>query len=114
MFARVAYILDPTNHAQFFVLIVLKNRYSYKSVRRESLTCPALPTPGMKLILAMASAMVKGFFLFHDYKFQEAIQEIPDFAMDLLAAVKVTSQTIAYGEYRAEFKESLSGEILAL
>jgi len=62
----------------------------------------------------LAMAMVEGFFLTNDHKFQKEIQEIPGFAVDILTAIKATSRTLTPGKYDPEFKELLSGEVLKL
>ena len=62
----------------------------------------------------LAMAMVESFLQTDDHKFQKEIEEIPGFAVDVLAAVKATSKTITRGSYSPEFKEPLSGEVLIL
>jgi hypothetical protein len=63
----------------------------------------------------LAMAMVEGFFLFDDHRFQKEIRENPGFIVDLLVAVKASSKTITHGDYNTvQFKKPLSGEVLRL
>lgn len=64
--------------------------------------------------VVLATAIVASFFLVDDYIFQKEIQEIPSFAVDILADLKVTSKTITKGDHNVEFTEPMSGKIMAI
>lgn len=87
------------------------NNYSITPQHIES---AALLPSGHSVRGVLAMAMVEGFFLFDDHRFQKETREIPGFAIDILTAVKATSKTITHGGYNTEFKEPLSGDILIL
>jgi hypothetical protein len=90
------------------------NNANTYSITTQHVKSAALLPGGHLMRGVLAMAMVEGFFLIDNHRFQKEIQEIPSFAVDLLAAVKVTSKTMTCGEYRIEFKEPLSGEKLRL
>lgn len=91
----------------------LHNAYLYAITSQNIESAANLPDKHpVRGILAMA--MVESFLQTDDYRFQKEILEIPGFAADVLAAIKVTSNTIKCGEYNPEFKEPLSGKVLTL
>jgi len=62
----------------------------------------------------LATAAVEGYLRDDNHKFWKETQEVPNFSVDLLEAVKATLKTVHYGKYAVNFKDPISGETLRL
>jgi hypothetical protein len=61
---------------------------------------------------ALAIAAVEGYLQYDNYKFLRETQEVPNFSVDLLQAVKATLKTITHSKSSINFKDPISSETL--
>jgi hypothetical protein len=57
-------------------------------------------------------AAVEGYLRHDNHKFLRETQEVPNFSVDLLQAVKATLKTITHSKSSINFKDPISGETL--
>jgi hypothetical protein len=62
----------------------------------------------------LATAAVEGYLRHDNHKFREEAQNIPNFSVDLLKAVKTTLKGLIYKDYAIKFEDPISGETLPL
>ncbi|KFY29939.1 hypothetical protein V494_08362 [Pseudogymnoascus sp. VKM F-4513 (FW-928)] len=70
-----------------------------------------LPT-GHPVRGVLAAVAVREFCHHNDRKFMDKAEEYPDFAVDLLKAMRTTFKSLAHSKRSITFKDPLSGEIL--
>ncbi|OBT85146.1 hypothetical protein VE02_05609 [Pseudogymnoascus sp. 03VT05] len=80
----------------------------------QQIASAALLPTGHPVRGVSAAVAVREFCHHNDRKFMDKAEEYPDFAVDLLKAMKTTFKSLAHSKRSITFKDPLSGEILNL
>jgi hypothetical protein len=114
MAERIKSLILAANHAPEMFSTYKNTDTNPRCLTLQHITSAAFLPKGHPVRGVLAAAVVKEYFHYHDNRFMDKAEEYPDFSVDLLKAMKATFKSLGHNKRGITFKDSLSGEILAL
>jgi hypothetical protein len=83
-------------------------------ITSQHITSAAFLPEGHPVRSILATAAVEGYLRHDNHKFREEAQNIPNFSVDLLKAVRTTLKKLTYKDYKILFEDPISGKTLPM